>query len=186
MPTTTQMPITTQITMAGTKLEQIGGGIVRYGLALVLGWIGALKFTAYEAKGIAPLVAHSPLMSWGYKVMSMQAFSMLIGTVEIALAVLIVTRVLAPKVSALGSLGAAVTFLITLSFLLTTPAMAVFQPGYVFPALSPMPGQFLLKDLVLLGAAVWSAGEALLASQAIASQEQVKREAVLSGADLLL
>ena len=175
------MPTTAQIKEAGTSLERSGGAIVRYGLALVLLWIGALKFTAYEAKGIAPLVSHSPLMSWGYKVMSMQTFSIVIGSVEIALAVLIATRAFAPKASALGSLGAAATFLVTLSFLLTTPAMAVWQPGYGFPALSPDVGQFLIKDLVLLGAAVWSAGEALLASQLGAPQEQVERESLLAG-----
>ncbi len=54
-------------------------------------------------------------------------------------------------------------FLITLSFLLTTPG--VWQPGYGFPALSPSPGQFLAKDLVLLGAAIWTAGEALRAAR---------------------
>ncbi len=176
------MQRTTQLDMAGTKLERIGGGIVRYGLALVLGWIGALKFTAYEAKGIALLVSHSPLMSWAYNVMSMQAFSMLIGVVEITLALLIVTRAFAPKVSAIGSLGAALTFLVTLSFLITTPAMAVFQPGYGFPALSPMVGQFLIKDIVLLGASVWSAGEALLAAQIESPQERVNGEALLAGA----
>jgi uncharacterized membrane protein YkgB len=36
-------------------------------LVLVLGWIGAMKFTAYEATGIQGLVASSPLMSWLYK-----------------------------------------------------------------------------------------------------------------------
>ncbi|MBI4002084.1 MAG: DUF417 family protein [Nitrospira defluvii] len=30
-----------------------------------------------------------------------------------------------------------------------------------FPALSVAPGQFLLKDLGLLGAAIWTLGEAL-------------------------
>jgi uncharacterized membrane protein YkgB len=30
-----------------------------------------------------------------------------------------------------------------------------------FPALAVVPGQFLLKDVVLLGAALWSLGEAL-------------------------
>ena len=176
------MPTTTQINDAGGKLQHTGGAIARYGLALVLLWIGALKFTAFEAKGIAPLVSHSPLMSWGYKLMSMQTFSIVIGTVEIVLALLIVTRPFAPKVSAFGSLGAAVTFLLTLSFLLTTPAMAVLQPGYGFPALSPDVGQFLIKDIVLLGASVWSAGEALLASQAEAPQEQINPVPALTGA----
>ena len=174
------MPTTTQLNDAGMKLERAGGVLVRYGLALVLAWIGALKFTAYEAKGIAPLVSHSPLVSWGYKVMSMQAFSITIGSIEIALAVLIVTRAFAPKLSAIGSLGACVTFLLTLSFLLTTPA-AVWQFGYGFPALSPDVGQFLIKDLVLLGAAVWTAGEALLAAEAREPQVQINPVAIPTG-----
>jgi uncharacterized membrane protein YkgB len=52
-------------------------------------------------------------------------------------------------------------FLITLSFILTTPG--VWQEGYGFPALSGA-GQFLIKDLLLLGAAIWTAGEALQAA----------------------
>jgi uncharacterized membrane protein YkgB len=32
-----------------------------------------------------------------------------------------------------------------------------------FPALSALPGRFLLKDVVLLGGAIWSLGEALSA-----------------------
>ena len=59
-------------------------------------------------------------------------------------------------------------FLITLSFLLTTPG--VWQPSLGFPALSPSPGQFLAKDLVLLGAAIWTAGEALRAARLHASR----------------
>ena len=52
---------------------------------------------------------------------------------------------------------AALTFLVTLSFMLTTPGVA--QPGAGSPlALSPMPGQFLLKDLVLLGVSLWILG----------------------------
>lgn len=38
--------------------------LLRYGLVLVLGWIGAMKFTAYEAEGIKSLIETSPLMSW--------------------------------------------------------------------------------------------------------------------------
>ena len=48
--------------------------------------------------------------------------------------------------------------LITLSFLLTTPG--VWEPGYGFGFLSAMPGQFLAKDLVLLGVSIWTAAEA--------------------------
>jgi uncharacterized membrane protein YkgB len=52
------------------KLEALGAWITRYGLVVVLLLIGFLKFTAAEATGIQPLVAHSPLMSWMYTVLS--------------------------------------------------------------------------------------------------------------------
>jgi uncharacterized membrane protein YkgB len=47
-------------------LEDVGKQIVNWGLVVVLAWIGAMKFTAYEAMGIQPLVAHSPLVGWMY------------------------------------------------------------------------------------------------------------------------
>lgn len=147
------------------KLLVVGAKVIRYGLVIVLLWVGALKFTAYEAEGIQPLLANSPLTAWALSVMSLAALSSLIGVVEIALGLLIAARPFAPKLSAIGSLGAIVMFLVTLSFTLTTPG--VWQPGYGFPFPSPMPGQFLAKDLVFLGAAIWTAGEALRASRAV-------------------
>ena len=143
------------------KLEAVGQVIVRYGLVLVLGWIGAMKFTGYEAAGIQPLVANSPLMSWMYGFLSVRAFSNLLGTVEIAVAVMIALRPVSPRIAAVGSAMAVMMFLTTLSFLLSTPGWKPSLGG--FPALSVVPGQFLLKDVVLLGAAVWSLGEALRA-----------------------
>lgn len=53
-------------------------------------------------------------------------------------------------------------FLGTLSFLFTTPGVIdTFANG--FPVLSAKPGQFLLKDIVLLGVALWTLGESLVA-----------------------
>ncbi len=146
----------------GYALENVGANIIRYGLVIILVYVGALKFTAYEAEGIQGLVANSPLMSWAYSVFSVRSYSAILGVIEITLGILIATRPFAPKISAIGSIGSIIMFLTTLSFLLTTPG--VWQPGYGFPFPSPMPGQFLAKDLLLLGAAVWTAGEALRAS----------------------
>ncbi len=145
----------------GIKLMDIGALILRYGLVVILLWVGALKFTAYEAEGIKPLVENSPLVSWAYGLLGLKGLSGAIGVVEIVLGLLIATRSSLPRLSAIGSLGAVVMFIITLSFALTTPG--VWQPGYGFPYPSPMPGQFLAKDILLLGAAVWTAGEAYLA-----------------------
>lgn len=136
--------------------EAAGAAIIRYGLALVLLWIGAMKFTAYEAEGISGFVQNSPLFSWAYSVFGKQGFSNLLGVVEVAIALLIASRAFAPKVSAVGSLLAVGMFLSTLSFLFTTPG--AFLEGT--PLGLSVPGQFLLKDVVLLGAALWSAAEA--------------------------
>ncbi len=56
--------------------------LLRYGLALIFLWIGAMKFTAYEAQGIRPLAENSPLMSWLLAARGVQAFSNLLGVVE--------------------------------------------------------------------------------------------------------
>jgi uncharacterized membrane protein YkgB len=47
------------------RLKSIGTHIARYGLVVVLLWIGGMKFTTYEAEGIRPLVANSPLIRVG-------------------------------------------------------------------------------------------------------------------------
>src|SRR5246500_4032708 len=144
------------------RLEATGIVVSRYGLVAVLLLIGVLKFTPEEAAGIQPLVAHSPLMSWMYGLLSVQGGSNLIGAIEIATAALMALRTLSPKASFVGSLGAVVTFLLTVSFLLSTPGAA--QLKYGFPVLGDA-GQFLIKDLVLLGASFWTAAEAFRASQ---------------------
>jgi uncharacterized membrane protein YkgB len=139
------------------SLERLGIHVSRYGLVLTLLLIGVLKFTAGEAKGIQPLVANSPLMFWLYRIFSIQAVSNLIGAIEIAVALLIALRPMSARLSFIGSIGAIVTFVLTVSFLFSTPA--AFQFSHGFPLLGDA-GQFLIKDLVLLGASIWTAAEA--------------------------
>ena len=88
--------------------------------------------------------------------------STLLGLVEITIAVLIAMRPVAAKVSGLGSALAVLMFLTTLSFLVSLPGWEPTLGG--FPALSGS-GGFLLKDVMLLAAAVWSLGEALQQAQ---------------------
>jgi len=135
-----------------------GRQLVRYALVVVIAWIGALKYSAYEAAAIHPLIAHSPIMSWLDGILSVRALAATLGTLEIIAAVLIALRVLSPRLSAVGSAMAVLLFLGTLSFLFTTPGVTA---GGGFPVLSVLPGQFLLKDLVLLGASLWTLGDSL-------------------------
>lgn len=145
--------------VASTFLERFTPNLIRYGLVLVLLWIGGMKFTAYEAQGIKPFVENSPLMSFVYDILSVRDFSKLLGAVEIIIGAMIALMPWFTRVSAVGSGLSAGMFLTTLSFLITTPG--AFEPSEGgFPALS-VPGQFLIKDVVLLGAALFTLSEAM-------------------------
>ena len=143
------------------KIERLGSIFLRYGLVVAIGWIAAMKVTEYEAKGIQPLIAHSPFLSWGYSVWSVHHFTMIIGAIEMTIVTLIALRPWFPKASAVGSLGAVFMFLTTLSFIITTPGWEPSLGG--FPALSGDVGEFLIKDFVLLGAALWTLADSLSA-----------------------
>ena len=151
-------------TSLSSQVEAVGRALARYGLVVIVGWIGILKFTAYEAEGVRLYVANSPLMSWIYGFLSVRDFSAVLGVVEVAIALLIAARPISPRASALGSALAVGMFLTTLSFLVTTPGVWEASAGG-FPALSAHPGQFLIKDLALLGISHWTLGEAWQVSE---------------------
>jgi reactive chlorine resistance protein C len=140
----------------------IGRQFVRYALVVVIAWIGALKYSSYEATAIHPLIANSPIMSWLYSIFSVRTLAAVLGSLEIVAALLIALRFVSPRLSGLGSVMAILLFLGTLSFLFTTPGVTAAGG---FPVLSVLPGQFLLKDLVLLGAALWTLGDSLGAAK---------------------
>jgi uncharacterized membrane protein YkgB len=154
--------MTASRTVAATQtlsesLTRLGHLISRYGLVIVLAWIGFGKYVKMESR---VLIEHSPLMSWLYDVFSVTFVARALGTMEIVAALLIALRPLWPRVSAIGSALAVVLFLGTLSFLFTTPGVVSMHAAGL-PVLSGMPGQFLLKDLVLIGVALWTLGDAL-------------------------
>ena len=147
----------------GVRIQRVGGYLIRYGLVVVIAWIGALKFTDSEATRIQQYIKHSPFTSWLDAVFSVQLLSAMLGTVEIIAALLVALSPWLPRLSAVGSAIATLLFINTLSSLFTTPGVGDAAAGG-FPALSPV-GQFLIKDVVLLGASVWTLGEALLAAR---------------------
>jgi uncharacterized membrane protein YkgB len=128
---------------------KVGQVVARYSVVLFFLGFGLVKFTAAEATAIHPLLIHSPFLFWIPRLFDQQLSSDLIGVVEIALALLMGARPFAPRMSAIGSYGVAASLVVTLSFLVTTPQ------------LDPAFGAFIIKDLTLLGVALWSAGEAL-------------------------
>ena len=144
------------------SLTRAGQLISRYGLVVVLAWIGYGKYVKMESR---VLIEHSPFMSWIYDVFSVTTVARGLGTMEIVAALLIALRPVWPRASAAGSALAVLLLVGTLSFLFSTPGVVASHAGGL-PVLSALPGQFLLKDLVLIGVALWSLGESLAARKA--------------------
>jgi uncharacterized membrane protein YkgB len=136
--------------------------VSRYGLVVVLAWIGFGKYVKMESR---VLIEHSPLRSWIYHLFSVTTVASGLGTMEIVAALLIALRPVAPRASAVGSVLALVLFSGTISFLFTTPGVVATHAAGL-PVLSALPGQFLLKDLVLIGVALWTLGDSLTAATA--------------------
>jgi reactive chlorine resistance protein C len=163
------------------KLDRVGISLLRLALIVVLCWIGGLKFADYEADGIVPLVANSPLMSFFYHYPAPEyrqymnkegevipahrqwnesngtySFSHGLGIVIVLIGVLIASYPILPQVSAVGSFLLILMSLTTLSFLVTTPEAWVPALGastHGFPYLSGA-GRLIIKDAIMLGAAV--------------------------------
>jgi uncharacterized membrane protein YkgB len=133
---------------------RIGPQVTRYSIVFLLLLFGAMKWTAAEAHGIQPLVSHSPFWGWLYGVLGIQGTSIFFGIFEIAAAIAIATRPWLPILSAAGSAFCVVMFLTTLSFLFTTPGLLASEGA-----------GFIMKDIVLLGGSIWTAGEALAAAR---------------------
>ncbi|MGB3475581.1 MAG: DUF417 family protein [Mycobacterium sp.] len=154
------------MTIDGTAAERTADKaavVARYGLVIVIAWFGAMKFTHYEADGISHWVANSPLMSWTYNIMSIDAFGRLNGTVELITAGLLAVKPWFPKASVVGGAVASLFFVTTLSFMVTTPGTGEASAGG-FPVLSA-DGEFLMKDIALLGLALWLLADAIDATR---------------------
>lgn len=127
--------------------------LLRWTLVIVFLWFGGLKFTTYEANGIAPFITNSPIVRCLHALFGVQGASDVIGVLEISTAVALILGAFRPIFSALGAAMSVATYAITLTFLLSTPGVTEVSAGG-FPAISALPGQFLLKDLVLFAASL--------------------------------
>ncbi|VVE62933.1 hypothetical protein PAN31117_01086 [Pandoraea anapnoica] len=123
------------------RLERFAYQFALYSVVGIFVGYGLFKFTEHEAAAIFPLVNHHPLLGWLYLGLSVQTVSNLVGTFELASA-LAMAYTGDWRVRLAGSLGVALTLIVTVSFLGTTPDIG----GGTFG--------FLIKDLTLLGVAL--------------------------------
>ncbi|TMO82006.1 hypothetical protein CWC16_02445 [Pseudoalteromonas sp. S3776] len=116
-------------------------------VAMVLLWIGGMKFYEFEAKAIVSLVETSPFMSWLYTVFSVQGASNIIGGFDVLFAVLLGAGILLnnKKLIIVSGLACLSVFLMTQTFLIT--ANGAFSSSTLLERL----GQFVIKDLWYVG-----------------------------------
>src|SRR5690554_230215 len=132
--------------------------MARVSILIVMVWIGGLKAFQYEADGIVPFVATSPVMSFFYakdapeyqnyknpegkivqknidwhKENRTYIFSYGLGAVIIVIGMLTFLGIWFPKIGLWGGLLTFGMSLVTLSFLITTPEVYVPNLGGDFP-----------------------------------------------------
>ena len=120
-------------------IETIAPRFLRYSLAVILIWIGALKFV-----DPSPVVG---LLKASLPFLASAGFVYVLGAVEVVVGIALVAGFML-RYAGLVLLG---LFAGTLLIFLIAPAVSYGDAG--FPLLS-LVGQFLLKDLVLFGASL--------------------------------
>ena len=196
---------TDRIFDAAARADRAGIAVTRIGLVVVLVWIGGLKAFRYEDEGIVPYVANSPVMSFFYlrpageyrghmnregelipanrawhEPQRHLPFAHGLGSVIVALGVMIALHPRLPRVAALGSFLVVGMSLTTLSFLVTTPECwvpSLGSPEHGFPLLAG-PGRLVIKDAIMLGAAVVTMADS---AKAYLRGRDVARRAEIAG-----
>ena len=112
---------------------------------LVLLWIGGMKFTLLEAKGIEGLVSSSPLMAWMYSFWDIQTTSNLIGVYDILALSLVILAIFQQKLLMPAVLMSGAVFAVTQTFFLS------FSGALSSETLLTTTGHFLIKDLWFIG-----------------------------------
>ena len=122
--------------------------ILRWVMVVIFVSFGMQKFTPQSAQGIVQFISNSPFISW-LSVFGFRGEAYVLGVVELGIAALLVAGAFSPMLSAIGSLMAIVTFVITWSFFFTTPGVVKWSVS-ADPMAWNLTGEFIFKDIVLL------------------------------------
>jgi uncharacterized membrane protein YkgB len=179
-------------------LQNIGVHIARWGMVIVLLWMGSLIALKNEPYGTVPFVTHNPNADFisvneapkythannetNYKPGTIAwlhahdngTFSYGIGALMILIGVMIALYPVRPGVSAVGSFLAFIISLVTLLSLITIPQTGATLYGdteYEFPYLSTA-GRYIVEDFIMLGASI--------ATMAQAAEAHLKKQRNLS------
>jgi uncharacterized membrane protein YkgB len=119
-------------------ISRIAYPFLRIAMGIVLVWIGGLKFV--DPSPVVGLIGASP-----FAFLASNGFVYLLGVGEVIVGVLLWANI---QVKYVGILNMGL-FVGTIAILILTPKVAYGDAG--FPLLS-LPGEFLLKDIVLMAA----------------------------------
>jgi len=136
----------------------ISQSLFRYGLGIILIWLGIMKFKNVEALHIQQAMAQTVLFKWMLKYITIYAFSQIIAWIQILAGVLIMLKPVSSKLSRWGATLGMIIFLAGILVFFTSSI--VWQTGYGFPELSRA-GHAFLKDFILFGAAAWCLSDSL-------------------------
>ena len=154
------------------QVQRFGINFLRVAVFIVFAWIGGLKAFQYEADGIVPFVANSPMMSFFYnkkapeykqgavvpaniawhKENNTYGFSYGLGILIVTIGTLVLLGLFFPRVGIIGDSLLIVMTAGTLSFLITTPETWVPDlggPNHGFPYLSGA-GRLVIKDIAMM------------------------------------
>lgn len=170
------------------KLQSQFFNFMRIAIFIVMVWIGGLKAFQYEADGIVPFVANSPLISFFYnnpeqykdhknkegemvqkniewhKRNGTYIFSYALGTIIIIIGSLTLLGIFNNRLGIIGGLLTAIMSLVTLTFLITTAETWVPNLGGDVPTphygfpYLSAAGRLVIKDIIMM------AGGLLIAS----------------------
>ena len=137
--------------------------VIRYGLVVIFIGIGMENFYRHEVEAIGPLAESNSFFFWTFALPGTRMSSNLTGIIEVLIGILIASRPLSANMSAIGSIGAVITFLVILSFTVFSRT----QIHKILPiALIPyMAWKFFFLHFVMLGASVWTAYEAIASTR---------------------
>jgi len=129
--------------------------VTSIGMIVMLLWAGAFKMTRPGAESIAPLVEHSPLIWWHFKIFGPYIGTDIIGLTEWLAAILFIVGYVRPKAGIIGGLITTLMFTLTSSMLITTPGTTISIPGIPWMRFMDLLGLFLYKDVIALGASLY-------------------------------
>ena len=130
------------------------------GIVVVLAASGIGKFTMAEIEDLRPVFSGSALLSWMPPTLGDAGSSYLIGVTELATAALVAASPFSRRTGIAGGALGTLTFAVTTSLLLS-PTPDIWEEKSGGPPHPSSWGFFLLKDIVLLGAAMVVLGSSL-------------------------